>query len=109
MISTINQKAAAKARNASFLGLKPAQITVLRQKLNAYRTATRKQMQTIKELEEKIRNMGMSSIPDPFERSIDRIFTDLGPNREQAPSHIRRPKYQPFGANATRSSGNFRR
>jgi hypothetical protein len=83
------KEAAAKARNTSLLGLKSAQITVLRQKLNGYRTATRKQTQTVKELEDQIRDMSMSSTLDPFETSIDRIFTDLNQNRKQAPSRRR--------------------
>jgi hypothetical protein len=86
VIGTINEKVAAKARNTLLLGLKSAQITVFRQKLNGYCPATRKQTQRIKELQDQIRDMRMSSTPDPFETSIDRIFTDLNQNREQAPS-----------------------
>jgi hypothetical protein len=83
------QEAAAKSRNARLLGLKSGQITVLRKNLNGYRTATRKQMQTIKELGDQTRDMSMSSTSDPFKPSIDRIFTDLNQNREQAPSRRR--------------------
>jgi hypothetical protein len=76
------KEAAAKARNARLLGLKSAQITVPWQKLKGYRTDTRKQTQTIKELEDQIRGMRMSSTPDPFETYINRIFTRLNQNRE---------------------------
>jgi hypothetical protein len=53
------KEAALKARNARLLGLKSTQIIVFRQKLNGYRTATRKQTQTIKELEDQICDMRM--------------------------------------------------
>jgi hypothetical protein len=46
-------------------------------------------MQTIEELEDQICDMRMSSTPDPFKTSIDKIFTDLNQNKEQVPSRRR--------------------
>jgi hypothetical protein len=83
------KKAAAKTRNARLLGLTSAQIRVLRQKPNGYRTATRKQTQIIKELEDQIRDLRLSSTPAPFETSIGRTCPDSNQNREQAPSRRR--------------------
>jgi hypothetical protein len=74
------KKEAAKVRNARLLSLKLAETTVLRQKFNGDRMAMRKQTQIIKEFEDQTRDMRMSSTPDPFETSIDRIFTDLNQN-----------------------------
>jgi hypothetical protein len=77
---------AAKTRHARLLGFKPAQITTLRQQLNGYRTAAKKETQRIQDLEDQICNIRASSATEGFDTVTKTIFADLSRNKDQAPS-----------------------
>jgi hypothetical protein len=80
------ETAIAKARHTRLLTFKSAQITILRQQLNGYRTASKKSTQRIHDLEEQLRTTRASSANDAFETPGDRIFADLQRNKDQPPS-----------------------
>jgi hypothetical protein len=79
------ETAMAKARHTGLLPFNSAQIAILQQQLNGYRTASKKSTQPIHDLEEQFRTLRASSAIDTFETSGDRIFADLQRKKDQPP------------------------